>query len=102
MTDMRERIPVENVLRVFGAQHVAVPKLDGAALADRNAPQGEQNCGLDRENRQHGENGIPRRQCHSVSTVTLRLVYTQMSAAMSSDLRTIASASSAPSASARA
>jgi hypothetical protein len=38
----------------------------------------------------------------NVSTVTLRLVKTQISAAMSSDRRTIASASSGPSISARA
>src|SRR5208282_5825 len=38
----------------------------------------------------------------NVSSVTLRLVYTQISAAMSSDLRTIASASSGLSARARA
>ena len=40
--DVRERVPVGQVLRVLRAVHDAVPQLDVTALADRDAAHGQQ------------------------------------------------------------
>ena len=42
VNDVRERVPVGQVLRVLRAEHDAVPQLDVAALADRHSAHPEQ------------------------------------------------------------
>ena len=44
--DVGERIPIQDVLRVFRTLHDALPQLDGAAGAHRDAAHRQQGCGL--------------------------------------------------------
>src|SRR5579864_4885073 len=49
MDNMRERIPIGDVLRVLGTLHDAMPKFDIAACTNRHAAHGEQENCLQRE-----------------------------------------------------
>ena len=59
MQDVRERVPVEQLLRVFRTAHVPDPEADRVAGADRRAPHRVEDEGLRRDQAEPGKQERP-------------------------------------------